>query len=375
MKSKHFFKQTVLFLSCFILSQYKISYAQSIENKSLTVGLTIKGLVDIVDHQMNNDKFFDNSLVEQEKEIRFSKLIENVKITGSSFKGSSFSGPFFSYQDHIFIEGTFNDDKTMIKAIEVTYVYNQFSGDHKLSYSTESKFIKFKAYNVSADRTKNYYSTFSSSNAKLLLEQYYTDYFVARTHRRFETYSESVVKVLDQLFKPNVSITFGKPTVEPKTPLVKVRVKVSDEAQNVKERGLSSGYGGLVYAHLSRIENLEIYEGVKVAAITNEIELIESGLLEDENNINEEIARESLNKPVDLEISISSKISYDDDDNIESFYVFYNFSFDGTNRNHMYRVHVKNSDPVLRTLNWMRNDELLKMIIGHCIRSIRLKKE
>lgn len=341
--------------------------------RSLTIGFSAKCLVNIVDQQRNNNNYFDYSKPEVEKELRFSKNVEYVAISGSSFIGSSFSNPFFTYQDHISIKGKFNKDKTMIEFVEVVYVYNQFSGDAKLSYTSESKHIKFKMYNLIADRNKNAYSIFLSANGKLSIEDYYTYYFNWRTHNRSETYSESLMKVLDSPIKPNGSVTLGSPSVEPKTPVVSVRVSVSETPQSPKERGLSRGYGALIYAHLSKIPNLDIYEGISSSNIMNEIQLAESDLLDEDHNIDPESARESLSKPLDLQISISSQIAFENEE-IKSFSVLYTFSFLGTKKHHLYQIDLKNTDPVYRTINSMRNDERLNMLVGHCVHSIRLQE-
>jgi hypothetical protein len=279
----------------------------------LSVGFSVVADLNIVDISQNQENIFDNSRLENKKLMSFTTTVKNVVVSGSNFSGVSYSEPFFNYQATTSIRGKFNKDRSKIEYVTVNYTFTQFSGDHKLSYTSEQKQISFTMTNLEVGFNKQSYGIPPRSGGLVDGVSYNTGYYNKRTHNRSEEYSESIVNLHQLADRPNTgSVTFLKNTpYVPKEPLT-VRVMVNRENKNTIELKQSLGLASMAIAQLSKMEGITIKEGVNRDKLAKEIELQESGLVDSEQGMDTDKAKDALDEKADLEIWID--VEADDSD-------------------------------------------------------------
>lgn len=366
-----------LFLTAILLFGIIQVHAQTTEYRDVYLGFSVPCRVNVHDVYNNDGVISNNSLSDIEKNISFSNNVLNVAIKGQDFSGTSYSDPFFSYKHRISLKGRFNKDKTMVEWAEVEYTYYQFSGSKKDNfYSEEHKTIKFRVTKLGVGWDKVSYSILPKSDGRIEQLTYKTAYIGQSTHNRREERMETVIRMSPGTTNPAfANLNLGRPKEAPKLPEVTARVGVDDpESQSAKERSLSRGSAGLLYAYLTRIPNLVAYEGIRIDAIQNEIQLVESGLVDPESAIDPEKAKASLEKEVDLQVLIKSKLEWGENDKVLAINIDYRFLYNGNEQVYSYYADLRNTDPEYRNGMSAKNEEVLNLMIGHMVNAIRQQK-
>lgn len=351
--------------------------AQNAEYRDFSVGFSVPCRVNLHDVYNNDGVISNNSLSDIEKNISFSNNVLNVAIKGQDFSGTSYSDPFFSYKERISLKGRFNKDRTMVEWAEVDYTYYQFSGNFQENfYSEERKTIKFRVSRLGVGWDKVSYSILPKSDGRIEQLTYKTEYFDQSSHNRSEERMETVIRMCPGSTNPAIAnLNLGRPKEAPKLPEVTARVSVDDpESQSDRERSLSRGAAGFLYAYLSRIPNLVAYEGIRIDAIQNEIQLVESGLVDPESAIDPEKAKAALEKEVDLQVLIKSKLEWGENDKVLAMNIDYRFLYNGNEQVYSYYADLRNTDPEYRNAMSAKNEELLNLMIEHVVNAIRQQK-
>jgi hypothetical protein len=283
------------------------AFAQPKDNAvfEISAGFSVRGNLAIIDSSYNNGQYFDNRTTQEDKEVRFSVNVKNVKVTGLNFSGKSVSDPFFSYQTVTTVNGKFNSTKTKIEYVTVHHQYYQYSGDPNMSNTTELKHISFTMTNLEMGTDKKSYRIGPGTSGKLEKARYFTSNESFRTHNRWSKYSEELTGMkLTPQTPAYGSVNFlnegGVVSTEP----LAVRVRVNREGKSTEELKQALSIATATIAELSTIPGVILAEGLNTRELSGEIELQESGLVAEQSKVDTEQAAKSLDKKVDMDVWI-----------------------------------------------------------------------
>lgn len=286
-------------------------FAQPKDNAffEISVGFSVRGNLAIVDSSYNNGQHFDNRTTQEDKEVRFSVNVKNIKVTGLHFSGKSVSDPFFSYQTVTTVNGKFNPTKTKIEYVTVHHQYYQYSGDPKTSNTTEIKRISFTMTNLEMGSDKKSYRIGPGTSGKLDNVRYYTSNESFRTHNRWSKYSEKLtgMKITPQTPAYGSLNFMNEGGVVSNEPL-SVRVRVNRDEKSPEEVKQALSIATATIAELSTIPGVSLVEGLNAPEIAKEIELQEAGLVDEQSKVDTEQASKALDKKVDMDIWIDVSV-------------------------------------------------------------------
>ena len=313
--------KSIIKLFCFVIILFsfnKISIAQIEEHyHSFWAIIAIPIIIDHQEaYQPNKGDKTEKHVPDKPIYISFHIKVEDMSVNENNFSGIIIEKSA-GHDDIKTFHGEVSEDKQMIKYIEITRDYILYSiPDRERAYIENKTTVSIRIEDIPF-----YYGQYKYKYgvSKITSVKYKEEYVIKR-YGGTQSHTDSFVKVDDEkINKYSSCISLGfKPGNVKISNKINKKVAVIVQRNENKEKMYMRGVGALIINGFMKIPGLKVLERIKIQKITDEIELSQSGLVNQETKVS---ADKMMIPDIEVIITQENRIPMDPDIMFESYTV------------------------------------------------------